>query len=358
QRIELDPLALDSRLDGVTLKPGIGEVVLDAPAFLPLVLIVGAAANSQKVAANDHAGLRVVGRGPGIGKESPVAELDRGRRPFDVFIGDFEIIDPVVGGMFPSPGKPQFLDILGTDRAARVDPVAQELTAFLAILARNLEQIAAARREVDLSEEEILVEGRVGRTEIPLIFRWEEGDRQAEPWRDLAGNFLPLAFVGHEEMHHVLDDGTAERTAELKILRLDLARIAPEFFKRRRSAHALVGIVDERLAVEFIGTRPRHGGNCYRAHLVELGLVVRGDDTVLADGELRKRVALRRILAGDAVLEDIILLPDPIDEDIDGPAVLCAALQARIPVAARDELHPRRKVGEGEEVAVVLRERL
>src|SRR5690606_13724696 len=117
------------------------------------------------------------------------------------------------GGMFPSPGDAQFLDILRADRAACVDAVAQELSAFLAVLARYLEQIAIARREVDLAEEEILVEGRVGRTEIPLILGREEGNRQAEPRGDLARNFLALAFVGYEEMHHVLDDGAAERAA-------------------------------------------------------------------------------------------------------------------------------------------------
>src|SRR5690606_19173000 len=102
---------------------------------------------------------------PGIGEKGPVTELERGRCPFDVFIGELEIVDPAIGGMFPSPGDAQFLDILRADRAACVDAVAQELSAFLAVLARYLEQIAIARREVDLAEEEILVEGRVGRTE-------------------------------------------------------------------------------------------------------------------------------------------------------------------------------------------------
>src|SRR3546814_4425897 len=98
---------------------------------------------------------------------------------------------------------------------------------------------------------------------------------------------------------------------------------------------ALVGIVDESLAVEFVGARPRHGGDRHRTHLVELGLVVRGDDTILADRELWERVALGRILTGNAVLEDIILLSDTIDEDVDATAVLRAALQARIAIADR-----------------------
>src|SRR3546814_16148014 len=78
----------------------------------------------------------------------------------------------------------------------------------------------------------------------------------------------------------------------------------------------------------------------------------------LTHRELRKRVALRRILPGDAVLEDVILLPDAIDVDVDGAAILRAALDARIAVAAGDELHPRRDVRERPEVAVVLRQLL
>src|SRR3546814_425567 len=42
--------------------------------------------------------------------------------------------------------------------------------------------------------------------------------------------------------------------------------------------------------------------------------------------------------------------------DVDAAAVLRAALQARLPVTAGHELHARREIGEGEEVAVVLRQ--
>src|SRR3546814_14670494 len=96
---------------------------------------------------------------------------------------------------------------------------------------------------------------------------------------------------------HVLNDRPAELPADLEILRLDLARTAAEFFERRRGAHALVGIVDEGFTVKFVGARARNGGDGDRTHLVELGLVVRRDDAILADRELRKRVALRRILS-------------------------------------------------------------
>src|SRR3546814_7318485 len=62
----------------------------------------------------------------------------------------------------------------------------------------------------------------------------------------------------------------------------------------------------------------------------------------------------RRSSDRDAVLQDIVLLPHAIDEDVDAAAVLRAALQARLPVAAGDELHARREIGEGEEVAIIL----
>src|SRR3546814_20670460 len=81
-------------------------------------------------------------------------------------------------------------------------------------------------------------------------------------------------------------------------------------------------------------------------------------DTLFPYSTLVRSVALRRILPGDAVLEDVILLPDAIDVDVDGAAILRAALDARIAVAAGDELHPRRDVRERQEVAVVLRQLL
>ncbi len=67
---------------------------------------------------------------------------------------------------------------------------------------------------------------------------------------------------------------------------------------------------------------------------------------------------MRRILPGNPVLENIILLPDTIDEDVDAAAVLRAALEARLPVTAGHELDARREIGEGEEVAVILRQHL
>src|SRR3546814_6790782 len=75
----------------MAFEPGPGEIVLDAPAFLALVLIVAAAADAQDVAAHDHARLRVGRRRASIGEQKGVAEFDRRGRPFDVFISQLEI---------------------------------------------------------------------------------------------------------------------------------------------------------------------------------------------------------------------------------------------------------------------------
>src|SRR3546814_15610769 len=75
----------------MAFEPGPGEIVLDAPAFLALVLIVAAAADAQDVAAHDNARLRVGRRRASIGEQQGVAEFDRRGRPFDVFISQLEI---------------------------------------------------------------------------------------------------------------------------------------------------------------------------------------------------------------------------------------------------------------------------
>src|SRR3546814_10717700 len=69
----------------MAFEPGPGEIVLAAPAFLALVLIVAAAADAQDVAAHDHARLPVGRRRASLGEQKGVAEFDRRGRPFDVF---------------------------------------------------------------------------------------------------------------------------------------------------------------------------------------------------------------------------------------------------------------------------------
>src|SRR3546814_11597692 len=51
QALQRDPLGLHAGLERVPLQTGIGEVVLDRPAFLPLVLIAAAPAIGQQRAA-------------------------------------------------------------------------------------------------------------------------------------------------------------------------------------------------------------------------------------------------------------------------------------------------------------------
>src|SRR3546814_4944180 len=89
----LDPLGLCADLDRMAFEPGPGEIVLDAPAFLALVLIVAAAADAQDVAAHDHARLRVGRRRARIGEPKSVAAFDRRGRPFA--IGRAHVCTPV-----------------------------------------------------------------------------------------------------------------------------------------------------------------------------------------------------------------------------------------------------------------------
>src|SRR3546814_12609762 len=111
-----------------------------------------------------------------------------------------------------------------------------------------------SRLETEFAEIKVFIEGRVGRPEHPLIFGRKIVDREVEARPDIDRIFLPLAFIGHEEVQHIFDDRAAERAAELEILGLDLRR---REFVRARVAKALVGIVDKGFAVEFVRGRKR-----------------------------------------------------------------------------------------------------
>src|SRR3546814_1188251 len=102
--------------------------------------------------------------------------------------------------MFPPSGHAQFLDILRADRAPRIDAARQKFAAFLAIFARHLDQVAVRRLETEFAEIKVFIEGRVGRPEHPLIFGRKIVDREVETWPNIDRIFLPLAFIGYEEM--------------------------------------------------------------------------------------------------------------------------------------------------------------
>ena len=124
-------------------------------------------------------------------------------------------------------------------------------------------------------------------------------------------------------------------------------------------APVLGGVVVERLGLELVGARARHGDDRRAAQLIELRLVVRRDDLVLADRELRERIAARQRLAADAAAQHVVLLADAVDEDVHAVRRLRAAADfAGRAVGAGHELHARHDVREREEVARVLRQRL
>ena len=130
-------------------------------------------------------------------------------------------------------------------------------------------------------------------------------------------------------------------------------------FDRIGSAPVLGRVVPERLGLELVGARARHGDDRRAAQLVELRLVVRRDDLVLADRELRERIAARQCLAADAAAQHVVLLADAIDEDVHAVRRLRAAANfAGRAIGAGDELHAGHDIGEREEVARVLRQRL
>jgi hypothetical protein len=89
----------------------------------------------------------------------------------------------------------------------------------------------------------------------------------------------------------------------------------------------VVGVVVEDVAVELVAAGLGHRHHRDAAELVELGLVVGGDHLVFGDAQLREGIAAAGILAGDAALEHVVLLPDAVDEDVDAVGTLRAAAQ-------------------------------
>ena len=330
------------------------EVVLDAVAFLALVLEVGASAQPQD--------LRIV---QNIARNRAYAaicveragnEVLRAGRPESFFISELEIVDEIIGAVFPAKQTALFVHILRRGRFRSGAAAAQEDAGLFTVLARNLDQVAAGRLKAQLAEIQVFVELALRRPEQALKIRREEADREIGARLDGDGQAAALTFVCHEEMRHVPDDRPAESAAELDILGLRLFAPA-EQFQRGFLAHVGIGVIDEGGAVEFVGPRLRARGDRDRADLIELRLVVGADHAIFADRELGEGVAFRAVLAGHAVLENVVLLADPVDIDVHCAAVLRAALDARLAIGIFEH-HPRRQIGEGEEVAIVLGQRL
>ena len=246
-----------------------------------------------------------------------------------------------------------FLSLANVDSVLAADVRDLGLAAHLA---GELQQVIVAGRPIDLAEEQILLERRADDAEeiAQLRRRGARGNALAE--RHRFRRLELLAFVGHEEVHPVADDRAAERDAVLLLLRLRLAAVAR--FDRIGRAPVLGGVVGERFGFELVRARARHGDDAGAAELVELCLVVRRDDLVFADGELRERIAAGQSLAADAAAQHVVLLADAVDEHVHAVRRLRAAADlAGRAVGAGRELHARDDVREREEVARVLRQR-
>ena len=110
---------------------------------------------------------------------------------------------------------------------------------------------------------------------------------------------------------------------------------------------------------ELVRAGARNRNDRGAAELVELRLVVGGDDLVLADGQLRERIAARQGLTADATAQHVVLLADAIDEHVHAVGCLRAAAKFAVePSPFVTNCTPGDDVREGEEVARILRQEL
>src|SRR5690606_36773602 len=212
-------------------------------------------------------------------------------------------------------------------RLRQVDAADARYAHLLAQLGGEVDQVVVRSLPAQVAEVDVLVQGTAVHALVrPRDDTWQRGARrQRRRQRHRGRTDDVLGLVGDEEVQLVADDGTAERGAILLHL---LDRLgADELLMRRRALPLLAGLVPEEAAVEFVGARPRHRRYGGAADLVVLGLVVRGDDLVLADGQLRERIALAVVLAGDAARGDVVLLAHAVDVDVDVAGALCTAAQ-------------------------------
>src|SRR5207342_3704945 len=144
-------------------------------------------------------------------------------------------------------------------------------------------------------------------------------------------------------------DRPAEGGAVFLLVRI-LLFLARGLLARGLLAPGGFGVAPEHLAVEVVAPGLGRGDDGRGSDLVELRLVVGSDDLVLADRQLRERVAGALLLAGHAA-EEIALLPDAIDVDVDRGGLLRAAADVAVARAIGRELHARHRVRELEEVA-------
>ena len=154
-------------------------------------------------------------------------------------------------------------------------------------------------------------------------------------------------------MQPVLDDRSAEGDAVFLALGLGLL-VRIELSRRARTV-VVRAVGAECFAAELIGARAAERGDRRARDLVVLRLVVRRDDLVFTDGELRERIALRVAGLAAHARTHVALLAHAVDIEIHAIPVLRATADFRTPAAVDFEHDARNGVGELEEIAGDLR---
>ena len=349
---ERHSLDLDSRLDRMVAPPcqaGQCQIILHPGAALALVL------SSPRWGRTDVDDRLIVVRLVGV--DGPVAQAACSGRVIRILVDRPQLIEPAIRAAVPAGVDARVvIDHIDTGGVCRgnADILAG---GFSAHLRAQFEAINACRLPIELAEVQILVEREICRAKLRRHARRQQGgdvgDGCARSDRDGGGE--PLALIGHKEVRDVGNDGAAEGRAVFLVLRLGL--LARRYLPRRLGAEVLARIRADDIAPELVGARlglRRHGR---AGDLVILRFVVGSDDLVLANGELRKGVALRSELSADPALLDVILLAHAIDVDVHGTRGLRAASQRRASLGIDAEHHAGNGVGKLEEVARELRNR-
>src|SRR5690606_36928250 len=232
----------------------------------------------------------------------------RARPELRVFVRDVRVVQEAIAAVLMAQIQPKIAVVTRRREARRVLSADRHDLALVAVFRRELEQMVVAERQIALAEEQIFVERRARRTQKAIELAATRGILSE---RDRLRRFERLRLVGHEEVHAVPNDRTAERHTVLLLFGFDFA---PSFsLERIRGAPAVGCAVPEGRGLELVRSRTRDRYDRRAAQLIEFGLVVRRDDLVLADAELREGIAARRGLAGNAAAQDVVLLADAID---------------------------------------------
>ena len=345
-RTQIHHLVLEAHLEAVSLETVVAEVILQGPAFLALVLVVRASTDHK------HGFPPVC-----IRQHHAVAAVGRARVVRRILERQVRIVQPVAVGVLVAQVDAGLVVVLAGRTGGGVDPDDVGDLGFIATFRTQLEVVVHADQPIDLAEVQALLERYAeGTDQIPVLCG-NLVDVEAAPRDHRIRRRLILGFEREEEVRAILDDRPAEGHAVVLLGEIRLWRVVA-LLENGLGTPVAGELVPEHRAAELVAAGLGDGNDGSAADLVEFRLVVGGDDLVFTDRELRERVAVGRILAGNAALQHIVLLANAIDEDVDAVGGLGARTQAGAAIRSLDELHARDGIGEPEEVACALRQRL